>query len=650
MSDTIRLLHVEDVADDAELIWRELSRAGMSIEARRVEKEISFLGELHSFRPDIVISDYSLPEFDGMRALKLAREHAPAVPVIIVTGSQNEEVAVECMRAGAADYVIKEHLARLPAAIGSALAHRRLERERTALIRRLSQAVESSPAAVIITSPDGTIEYVNRRFTLDTGYPAEEASGRNPRMLKSGQTPPEVYRELWDTLSAGGEWRGELLNRKKSGELYWAVASISAILDEAGQATGYVGVTQDITESKRSEAALHESQQQLVQAQKMEAVGRLAGGIAHDFNNILMAVLLQGKVLSVLAAGNEPLLRRVEAIMDAGQRAAALTRQLLAFSRPDPVKAEILSAAAVVRDFREMLLRLVTEDVILDLDLDLEVSNIYGDRGQLEQVLMNLVVNARDAMPQGGHIRIVVRDAPSEEVTSAGGDGGVPHVLLAVIDDGAGMDTGTLQRIFDPFFTTKPKDKGTGLGLSIVYGLVTRAGGLIRVASEPGRGSTFHVLLPASEPRNPLQVSPVDQPAIVDLRGTETILVVEDDPLVRHLVSTTLKTNGYSVLQARDGSEALEVARTSPAIDLLLSDVVMPTINGVEVARTLAGSRPAMRVVLMSGYAQDTLDSYGVNAPEKVTLHKPFTEDRLLTVVRGALGPAKRTDDRDERT
>jgi two-component system cell cycle sensor histidine kinase/response regulator CckA len=887
MSETIRLLHVEDVASDAELIWRELRRAGLVFEPVRVDEEGTFLDRLRSLEPDIILSDYSLPHFNGMRALELAREHAPDVPVIIVTGSQNEETAVACMRAGAADYVIKEYLARLPSAIDSALRHRKLDRlrheaeqrfalfmrflparayildgegryvfanerleklfgtpvadivgktlsdfaepssaraaeqnnalvlargvpqlfeetiviggvernylsskfpiilhdgsrllggtsidvtemkraaeavrkserefrslaenlpdmiarfdrqrrhlyvnrhvesttgvacgaflgrthaelafppalvqlfesaidrtfetnevtqiefavdtptglryfessiapetvdgiaqsalsvardvteqqRRTALIRKLSQAIEYSPAVVMITSLDGTIEYVNPRFTAVTGYTAEEAIGANPRLLKSGQMPRDVYRELWSTIVAGGEWRGELLNRKKSGELLWEFASISAIRDDSGLTTNFVAVKEDITERKRNEAALRESEQQLLQAQKMEAVGRLAGGVAHDFNNILMAIMLQGNALVRLAAGNERMVKRVEEILKAGQRAATLTKQLLAFSRNDEASPKVLSPQAVVHNLRDMLQRLVSEDVAVTFELDRKCSNVYADGGQLEQVVMNLVINARDAMPRGGEIRVEVRNATPAEVDNAGGVSGTPYAILSVNDTGVGMDSVTVQRIFEPFFTTKPKDKGTGLGLSIVYGIVTRAGGLIRVISEPGRGTTFNVFMPTVDHDADRSAVVESQATETDLRGTETILLVEDDVMVRRLLSATLEANGYTVLQASDGAEALEVARKASAIDILLTDVVMPTVNGVEVARAIAASRPSVRVILMSGYADDVLTSYGLDASDAVLLHKPFTEDRLLTAVRSALGPVVR--------
>jgi nitrogen-specific signal transduction histidine kinase len=401
-----------------------------------------------------------------------------------------------------------------------------------------------------------------------------------------------------------------------------------------------VAVKEDITERKRSEAALHESERQLVQAQKMEAVGWLAGGIAHDFNNVLMGIMLQGKILLRLSGGNVEMTKRVDEILKAGQRAATLTKQLLAFSRNDPARPKILSLRALIRNLREMLERIATEDVSLVFDLEQDCANVQVDPGRLEQVLMNLVINARDATPWAGIITIRCHGAADAEVEAAGGVHGTAYVVLSVSDTGVGMDAAIVQRIFEPFFTTKPKEKGTGLGLSIVYGIVAAARGFIHVTSEPGNGSTFSVFLPAVG-------APVDQPAegaretvVQDVHGTETVLLVEDDPLVRNLLLSTLEENGYAVLQAGDGAEALEVAAKAARIDLLLTDVVIPLVNGVEVARYLAASRPDMHVILMSGYADAALSPYGIDASDAVLLHKPFTEERLLTAVRRVLGPA----------
>lgn len=758
----IRLLHVEDVARDAELIWRELSRSGLSFEPVRVEEEEAFLDKLASFRPDIVLSDYSLPRFNGERALALAIEHAPDIPVIIVTGSQNEETAVACMRAGAADYVIKEQLVRLPSAVESALRHSRGERLQRDAEQRFALFMRFLPARSYILDDEGRYVFANEKMEELFGTSAANIIGKSPHDFideKSAQAAEEhnalvlatglaqmfeetivvngvehtylsskfplglrdgkrflggtsiditerkraaesvrkselEFRSLAENLpnliarfdrlgrytyvnrhveSTTGKERGDFLGltndeigfpapftqlwesaihrtletnevtqlefdfETHAGHRQFEASFLPETVD--GTAVTALVVGRDITERKRNEKALRESEQQLVQAQKMEAVGRLAGGVAHDFNNLLMAIMLQGKILQKLAGDNEEMLKRVDQIMSAGERAASLTKQLLAFSRNDPSNAQVLAPHAVVSNMRGMLERIVTEDVTLEYELDPGCETVRMDPSRLEQVVMNLVINARDAMPRGGHLRIRVHNATDAEALSAGEVPRTPYVLLSIADTGFGMDSATVQRIFEPFFTTKPKDKGTGLGLSIVYGIVTGAGGAIRVASEPGNGSTFNVFLPAAGALADQADERIPSNAEQPHRGTETILLVEDDPLVRDLLSASLRENGYTVLQAGDGAEAMEVARNAAAIDLLLTDVVMPSTNGVEVAQALAESRSSMHVILMSGYADDALSPYGFDASNAVLLHKPFTGARLLSAVRSVLGP-----------
>ncbi len=764
MPETIRLLHLEDVAREAELIWRELSRAGLAFEPVRVEEEDTFLDKLVSFRPDIVLSDYSLPHFNGVRALELVSEHAPDVPVIIVTGSQNEETAVSCMRAGAVDYVIKEHLARLPAAVNSALHHRRVETLRREAEQRFALFMRFLPARAYILDGEGRYIFANEKVEELFGTPAAHIIGKSLRDFVGVQSAREaeehnalvlstgVAQLFEETIVVAGEERtylsskfpvvlddGKLLlggasvditERKRAAEAVkkselefrslaenlpdlivrfdrqrrrtfvnrrvetttglprdvflgktsaelplppelteaWEraidrtfdtneVSQFEFALDTptglrqfeasivpetvGGQVQTALAVAHDVTERKRNEAALRESEQQLVQAQKMEAVGRLAGGIAHDFNNVLMAILLQGKILQRLSGGNEEMVRRVDEILKAGQRASTLTRQLMAFSRNDPVNPQVLSLQVVIHNLRDMLQRMVTEDVSLVFELDQPCLPVRGDPGRFEQVVMNLVINARDAMPRGGTILIRVRNATDVEMDSAGCLSGMSYVLLSVTDEGIGMDSATVQRIFEPFFTTKPKDKGTGLGLSVVYGIVTDVGGLIRVTSEPGSGSTFNVFVPATGTAAEQPAEAGASAAEEELNGTETILLVEDDSLVRNLLSSILRAKGYTVLEAGDSTEAFTIARKVPTIDLLLTDVVIPTINGVEVARTLAAGRPGMHVILMSGYAEDALAPYGLDASDAVLLRKPFTETRLLSAVRGVLGPPR---------
>ena len=517
------------------------------------------------------------------------------------------------------------------------------ERVRSELaVRKLSAAVEQSPASVVITDTSGAIEYVNPAFTRLTGYTMEEVRGRNPRILKSGEVPAEVYQDLWKTITAGGEWHGELLNRKKGGEPYWEQASISALVDDQGRVTHYLAVKEDVTARKRADEELRTMREQLVLAQRLEAVGRLAGGVAHDFNNLLGVIGGYGEmVLRDLPPGS-PGAARLEQVLRAAKRAAGLTRQLLAFSRRQVLKPQVLDLNAVVSDVVPMLRRLIGEDVELRARLPPGLGAVEVDPGQIEQVIVNLAVNARDAMPEGGLLTIETADATLDASYARTHHPVVPgrYVLLAVTDTGVGMDAATRERIFEPFYTTKPEGKGTGLGLATVYGIVKQSGGYIWVYSEPGHGTTLRIYLPrvdaAPGPPPPEAARSRQEPA-----GTGTVLVVEDQDDLRELVKEVLEEAGYRVLVARDGPEALDIGARHPGpIRLLLTDVVMPRMSGRELASRLRAARPETRVLYMSGYSNEAVAYRGVIEEGALLLQKPFGPDELARRVREALEPA----------
>jgi PAS domain S-box-containing protein len=507
---------------------------------------------------------------------------------------------------------------------------RRSDRE----LRRLTRAVEQTPATIVITDLEGRIEYVNPHFTEVTGYTADEVRGLNPRILKSDRTSPETIRRLWDIVTAGRVWFGELYNRRKDGTHYWEQASISPVRDEKGAITHYVSVGEDITARKSAEAELARTQQQLLQAQKMEAVGRLAGGVAHDFNNLLTVIQGYGEIVRDSLAGDARK-ESMEELLKAAGRAASLTRQLLAFSRKQVLEPRIVRLDTIVKETGRMLERLIGEDVALSLVLPGELATVKADPGQIEQVVLNLAVNARDAMPGGGRLTISV-DSVDVAVPVEGFPETLPAgrwVRLTVEDTGTGMDAETLEQAFEPFFTTKERGKGTGLGLSTVYGIVRQSDGHVQVTSAPGRGTTFRVYLPRSEDE---RISGI-RPSVGSRRGTETVLVVEDEPAVRSLVQAVLQRKGYTVLVARDGAGALAVLDGHPeAIHALLTDVVMPGMNGHELAALVRSRRPSIRVILMSGYTADVPTELGTEGGP-VFLPKPFTEQSLTAKLREAL-------------
>lgn len=463
-----------------------------------------------------------------------------------------------------------------------------------------------------------------RKAEVLRSHPSELSPPAQP----DGRPSYEKANEMIAIAFEHGSHRFEWDHRRADGEVFPVEVLLTAI--PMGDRKILHVVWRDITERKQLE-------EQLRHAQKMEAIGKLAGGIAHDFNNLLMAIIGNCDLLELQLGPKSALSAHVEQIRKAGSRAADLTRGLLAFSRKQVMRIQVLDLNAVVRDLESLLARLIGEDVVLTADIAPEALPIRADRGQLEQVAINLVTNARDAMPRGGRLRLETRLVDLEENTigletdlSAG-----TYALLAVSDNGVGMDATTARRAFEPFFTTKAVGKGTGLGLSTVYGIVKQSGAEIAIYSVPGRGTTVKVYFPLTEgvveatrPRS--TEPPADG-------GNETILVAEDEPMVADVVATALRRAGYAVHVARDGAEAFELYRALGHVDLLLSDVVMPNLNGPELVTKLAehGHRP--RVLLASGYATKALAEVPWMGGEIEIVEKPFSTQALLRRVRRVL-------------
>jgi PAS domain S-box-containing protein len=494
----------------------------------------------------------------------------------------------------------------------------------------LARAAEQAAEAIIITDPEGAIIYVNPAFERGSGWSSEEVLGKSPRILKSGKQDDAIYRQMWEALTRGEVWTGRLVNRRKDGTLFEEEASISPVRDAAGQTVNFVAVKRDITTQTRLE-------QQLFQAQKMEAVGRLAGGVAHDFNNLLAVITGYGELVHRQLDRDHPLKGKVEQILKAAERAAGLTRQLLAFGRKLVLQPRILNLNAVVSDMEKMLRRLIKEDIELSTHLEPNLGSVRADPGQIEQVLMNLVVNARDAMPEEGRVTIETRnaDVDAEYAASHLPARPGPYVMLAVTDTGSGMDASTQARIFEPFFSTKEAGKGTGLGLSTVFGIVEQSEGFIWVDSEVGVGTTFKIYLPRMDAEAPLVQEEGPGPL---LRGTETVLLVEDEASLREMLRETLEANGYSVLPARDGVEALQIAEAHAGpIQIMVTDVIMPGMSGPKIVELVARARPETKVLYVSGYSDDFVSRNGLIGPGRAFLSKPFGPEVLLRRVRDTL-------------
>jgi PAS domain S-box-containing protein len=442
----------------------------------------------------------------------------------------------------------------------------------------------------------------------------------------------EAYRAMHERVLRGGKERLEfdligLRGTRRSLETHvvplWRTSTEQPL---------HLAITRDVTERKRLE-------EQFRQSQKMEAVGRLAGGVAHDFNNLLTVISGFSELLLMKLEGESPLRTNVQAIQDASQRAAALTRQMLAFSRKQMLDPSVLNLNEVVRAAEVMLRRLIGEDILMEVELDPELQQVIVDRGQIEQVIMNLVVNARDTMPYGGRLTIATRNLPVDSAASPAGDRAAGFVELAVSDTGCGMSEQVKAKIFDPFFTTKELGKGTGLGLAVVHGIVSQSGGQIEVETRLGEGTTFRVSLPSTVQQ--AAAKPADAARVVALGGHESILLVEDDAAVRDFTLLALRDLGYRVLAAKSGPEAIDlVEREQTPIQLLVSDVVMPEMSGPMLAEVLRGRFPELRVLFVSGYADDAIGQRGLIQSAAAFLHKPFAPQALASKVREVLDDA----------
>ncbi len=758
----LRILILEDKATEAELLMREVKGAGFIPEWVRVETEAEFLAELEK-GPELILSDYSLPHFDGLSAVTLVRKRGLDTPFILVSGTLGEEAAVEAMTFGADDYLMKGRTVRLGLAIRRVLEEKRLRDDRKRatenmirlnerfeiatraaeqgiwdwdvtknelvwddqmfklygvkrqevsgafdawinglhpedaarsqaevqqafsgekefntefrivwpggetrhlrafarvtrdasgepvrmtgvsyditerkqvedMLRKLSHAVEQSSSSIVITDRAGKIEYINPTCTLITGYSLDEMSGQNLRMQQADEASESAYEQLWAAITAGKEWRGELHNRKKNGDRYWESVSVSPIRDAAGSITNFLAVKEDTT-------ARRELEEQFRQSQKMEGIGRLAGGVAHDFNNILAAIQLDAGLLRNRENVSPELTELADDIGEAVQRGAALTRQLLLFSRNEVLREQDLDLNQSIEGMMKMLRRTIGEDVEMQLKLSGQPMFLRADAAMLDQVLLNLVLNARDAMPAGGRLVIETSSADFDEqaMLQSGSVRQGSYICLSVSDTGHGVPREIHSKIFEPFFTTKPVGKGTGLGLATVFGIVQQHHGWINVDSEVDQGTTIRIYLPHRQPL--ARVKSADPTSTAMPGGKETVLVVEDDSAVRAVLKRSLSRLGYRVLSASDGNEALAVWRGHRnEIDLVLTDMVMPGgMNGIELGEKLLDENPKIKVVYMSGYSAEVASKDfpledGVNF-----LHKPFQPVKLAQTVRGML-------------
>jgi len=637
----LRVLIVEDSDDDATMLLEELRRGGFEVVHRRVQTAEAMRAALMEQPWDVIMSDYSMPTFTGPGALAVLKETGIDTPLIIASGTIGEETAVEALRAGAADFLVKDRLARLIPAIERETREAEDRRARRAAEAALAQekarkqfALEAAGVGIWeLDIPSGTLYWSGVLEQLH-GLPVGAFEGTFDAFIERihADDRQRVLDGISESLRHQLNSRLEYRTTWPDGSIHWIADVGRTIYSEAGEPVRAIGVGIDITPQKTLE-------EQFRQAQKLEAIGGLAAGVAHDFNNLLTIVGGYCELLTERLAEDGEALKDLEQIRHATTSATALTRQLLAFSRRQILAPRLVDLNDALSDSRKMLRRLVEENVQVDFRLADGLAPIHVDPGQIEQVLLNLVINARDAMPDGGVVTIETNSAIVDETfarTHLEVQSG-SYVLMAVSDTGGGMSPEVQARLFEPFFTTKERGRGTGLGLATVYGIVKQSGGHIWVYSEVGIGTTFKVYWPVASGTERPATRPAKQ-ASTGLHGSETVLVVEDEVSLRALTERILQRHGYSVLLAANGEEAQRLCTEHQGtIHVVLMDVVMPGRSGRAVGDWIEQRRPETKIIYLSGYTDNAIAHHGVLEPGTRFLPKPFTSDVLLTTIRQVL-------------
>jgi two-component system cell cycle sensor histidine kinase/response regulator CckA len=632
-----KILIVDDQEANLRLLERILTQGGYDhyrslCDARQVVS--TFLEQ----QPDLILLDLMMPHLNGVEVMEQLRPlaHETYLPILVLTADASPSARRSALAAGAKDFLTKpvdavEVLLRIRNLLETRFLYQQTQRRADDHIRFQANLLDQANDAILVRDPQERILYWNRGAQLMYGWTAAEAVNRNALELFYRGSRSETD-EARRAIEEHGAWEGELRQYTRDGREIIVATRWTLLRDDDDRPQARLIINTDITDKKKLET-------QLIQAQRMEAIGVLAGSVAHDFNNLLTVIIGFSEMALSGLAQEQPTHELIKQVRDAGNRAASLTRQLLAFSRKQVLVPVILDINELVGEAEKMLGRLIGEDIALTTMLDPTLGHVKADPAQFEQVLMNLVVNARDAMPTGGKLTIQTRNTEidlQESRTEAG-----PHrswVVLTVTDTGCGIDESTMARIFEPFFTTKEVGKGTGLGLSTVYGIVKQSGGFIEVDSNPGRGTSFQIFLPRLDIKTTKGRGSFAGIAVLP-RGAGTVLLVEDEEGVRSLANIALRAAGYAVLEACNGEEAIDVLnRHGLPIDLLVTDLVMPKMSGRQLADHLAENGWAMKVVYMSGYADDMVVRHGV-CEGMAFLQKPFTSASLARKVHQVLSP-----------
>ncbi len=633
-SKPLRILHVEDSPMDAEIIREKLIDSRFSVSLDWASNEQEYVYFLQSGSYDIILADFHLPGFEAPAALGLAQSYCPGAPFICVSGAVGEEKAVELLKQGATDYIPKNGLDKLSLAIQRALDEVR-ERNERHLAEEALRKSEERHRTILHTAMDGfwivdmegRLLEVNETYCRMSGYSSQELLAMRVPDLEALEDAGETAARIKRIIEKGQD-RFESRHHRKDDSVFDVEVSVQYRPDEGGQIVAFL---QDISQQRKLE-------EQLRQAQKMEAIGQLAGGVAHDFNNILTVIMGYANLLSMKSNFNASEKEAMDHIISAADKAAQLTRGLLAFSRKQVMDAKPVNVNDIAQQVQKFLARIIGEDVKLKAVINVAILMVVADAGQLEQVLMNLAANARDAMPEGGELTIETGLQHIDETFIEHHGWGKPgrYALISVSDTGCGMDEDTRNRIFEPFFTTKEVGKGTGLGMAIVHGIVNQHNGFIYVYSELGKGTVFKIFLPLLEKEKVAEIEKrVEEPP---KNGTETILIVEDDPSVRKVVSDVLIDSGYEIITAEDGQQAIEkFSENRTRIKLILMDMVMPKKSGLEAYREIRLLKPDIRVLFTSGYTADFIQSRGELDKDAELIMKPVKPHDLLRKIREML-------------
>jgi two-component system cell cycle sensor histidine kinase/response regulator CckA len=633
----IRVLIIEDSDDDALLIATHLRRGGIELTYERVETTEAVSEALAARRPDIIICDYNLPTFSAQEALKLLQDSGLDASFILVSGAVGDETAAAIMKAGADDFILKGRMPRLVPAVKRELRDAQARRQRRSAEAALRESEErfrllAEHVRDIVflyrLVPEPGFEYISPTVADLTGYQPKDLYS-DPALVFSAMEPE-------DRAAVEASWHSPTPSplivrwRRPGGDMAWTEQRAVGVSDDHGLVIAAEGILRDITSQVLADAERERLERELGQADRLDSLGQLAGGVAHDFNNLLGVIMAYASDVTSALGADHPCLPDMHKISQAAGRAAALTRQLLIFSRLEPSQLETLDLNTIVTGTRQLLERTIGEDIeFLTIPGD-DLRLVTIDRSKIEQVIMNLVMNSRAAMPGGGRLSITTANLDQDDDLPPGADGKRRMVSLTVTDTGSGMTPEVAQRAFEPFFTTKGPGQGSGLGLSTVYGVVKDADGKIALRSEPGIGTSITVILPAAE--GDTTDTPISRPA--PRHGTgQAILVVEDDDAMRGAVTRMLTRASYLVIAAATPKDALEIT-ADPAvhIDALLTDVVMPGMHGPQLAEQIWLSRPHLPVLLMSGYTAGSvpLGSDTDTGAGMTLLHKPFDAETLL--------------------